>query len=489
MLLIKELLRQVVDPIELRAGANGLNRMITWAHAVDTNDPWLWVEPGDLMMTTGSNLPQDEDGQINWLQRLDAAKVGGVLLEVPPEGLELTPGLLEKADARGMPLITAPRPILFNKIAHLVVESALRSRWERTEMIQRLFSSYTSYLRRGISQDERLQELCRILDAEVCIKHGPTDAVIFHHTSETVSENNATWTKIELPGKGREVAYLKPGSPGLLEDEEFMWHWATLVTMELGFEQVQLDQARSQGAPILRDLLLGRLDSAALTPILEERGIIGDVQLMAIDFLPTSGRHDYVSRIHLIPGLRNEPHLMTEVDGILFIALPRDVDEPLLKRLGAGHNVAIGLSRTISPANRFPEAADQAVNALRHAKVQSQPLVHFDDYVSHQLGVFDRKTAQRKIDATLRPIIKHDCENRTELLHTLRTYLAADRSGTQTAKTLVIHRQTLVYRLKMIQRLTGINPNSTVGIVIFYEALSALEQLEPRYSTPHIMSS
>ncbi|HJF13697.1 MAG TPA: PucR family transcriptional regulator ligand-binding domain-containing protein [Enteractinococcus helveticum] len=483
MLSIEELLRRLKDPVELRAGAAGLNRMITWAHAVDTSDPWLWIEPGDLMMTTGSNLPSDDSGQVDWIQRLNRARVGGILLELPHEGLELTPGLLENADTCGLPLITAKRPILFNKISHLVVESALQSRWERTEMIQRLFSSYTSHLRRGVSQDERLQGLCRILDAEVIIKHGPSNAVIFHHMAETVTQNTTAWTKIELPGTGREVAYLKPYSAGLITDEEFMWHWSTLVTMELGFEQVQLDQTRAHQEPIFRHLLEGQLDSVSLSPILEQRGIVGEIQLMALRVVDDNTKRDIISRIHLIPGLRNEPHLITEIDETLFIALPYPVDDALLARLGAGRHVTIGLSRLISPANQFPEAADQAVNALQYAQSRAMGTAHFDDFVAYHLGVFDRKTAQQRIAEALGPILEHDKENSTNLLHTLRTYLEADRSGTETAKVLMIHRQTLIYRLKMIQRLTDIDPNSTAGIVSFYQALSAFEQLQPRNKT------
>src|SRR5699024_4387392 len=159
---VKELMGHIppAAQMELLAGGAGVNRMITWAHAVDTDDPWLWVEPGDLMMSTGANLPSDEQEQIDWLQRLDSARVSAILLEIPPSGLVLTEGLIQCSDARGLPLITVSQPVQFNKIAHIVVESALRSRWERTEMIQRLFSSYTRHLRRGVSQAERLQELC-----------------------------------------------------------------------------------------------------------------------------------------------------------------------------------------------------------------------------------------------------------------------------------------------------------------------------------------
>jgi purine catabolism regulator len=471
--------------MELLAGGAGVNRMITWAHAVDTDDPWLWVEPGDLMMSTGANLPSDEQEQIDWLQQLDSARVSAILLEIPPSGLVLTEGLIQCSDARGLPLITVSQPVQFNKIAHIVVESALRSRWERTEMIQRLFSSYTRHLRRGVSQAERLQELCRILDAEVYITHTDTDAVIFHHTIESTEGNQLKWQRIELPGRGREVAYLRPGSSGLITDEEFMWHWSTLVGMELGFEAVQLDQMRAQGEPLLRNLIGGKLDAVTLRPLLEQRGLGENVQLIAVEIGDTqmNKKTEYLDRVHLIPGLRNEPHLVCTLDEVLYIALQHPVSGSMLEQIGAGATVVAGLSRPVSAANPYPKAAEQALNALHHARSKAVGSAHFDEFVSHQFGVFDQESIQQRIDKTLGPLIKYDKQNGTELLDTLRTYLEADRSGTNTAKILMVHRQTLVYRLKMVHRLTGINPNSTVGIVTFYDALTSLTHLQPRESS------
>lgn len=490
MLSINELISHVEYDIRLLAGSNGMHRMITWAHAVDTADPWLWVEPGDLMMTTGSNLPSDAAGQVEWLELLNSSRVAGVLIEIPEEGLTLTDELLHAADAQNLPLISAPRPILFNKIAHLVVESALRSRWERTEMVQRLFSSYTGHLRRGMGRRQRLQRLCRILDAEVSITHGPTGSTIFHHTPPSLDAAAHRWVNVELPGLGREVAHVKAASPTLIHDDDFMWHWATLVTMELGFEKVQLDQARKQGQPILLHLIRGDIEVGTIAPLLERFGTAGEVQVVALDITdPDVDRDEYFSQIHLIPGLRDEPQMICELDDVLYLALQYPISKELLSRLGTRESLVAGLSRPVSASNRYPEAAEQALLALKHAQPEGAGFLKFDDYVKHTLGVFDREATQQQIHSTLGPLIEYDSTHGTELLHTLATYLQADRSGTHTAKLLVIHRQTLVYRLKMIQRLTDVDPNSTVGIVTFHSALTALQQLQPRSKIGQVKST
>jgi purine catabolism regulator len=45
------------------AGQAGGTRLVTWAHACDLADPWNWVEPGDLVMTTGGGLPKSAAAQ------------------------------------------------------------------------------------------------------------------------------------------------------------------------------------------------------------------------------------------------------------------------------------------------------------------------------------------------------------------------------------------------------------------------------------------
>jgi len=482
VLSVSELLDHIQDEAKLLAGGDGLGRMITWAHPVDTAEPWLWVAPSDLVMTTGTNLPSNESGQVEWLHLLDSSRVAGILIEIPYDGLDLSDGLIEAAEARNLPLISAPRPILFHKIAHLVVESALRSQWERTEMVQRLFSSYTTHLRRWTARRERLELLSQTLGgAEVMIVHKPTNSVIFHHLPASVHPDPKNRIKTNLPGPGREVAYVTAGSPRLLDDDDFMWHWATLVTMELGFEKVQLDQARAQGQPILHDLLNGRLEASAIQPLLKQRGLTGHVQIVALSTGDSkSDQSDPFSRIHLIPGLREEPNLICDLNGMVYVALRHPISNQLLRRLVSDGETHAGLSRPVSASNRYPEAADQAANALKHARAESIDVVDFDEFVRQRMGVFDRVTAQQQINTVLRPLINYDEKNGTELLNTLSTYLRLDRAGTKTAEVLVIHRQTLVYRLKMIQRLTRIEPNSTEGIVIFHNALTALQRVAPR---------
>ena len=58
MITINGLISARDGELMLIAGAGGADRLVTWAHVCDLPDPWSWVRPGDLLMTTGDGLPR-----------------------------------------------------------------------------------------------------------------------------------------------------------------------------------------------------------------------------------------------------------------------------------------------------------------------------------------------------------------------------------------------------------------------------------------------
>lgn len=62
-----------------------------------------------------------------------------------------------------------------------------------------------------------------------------------------------------------------------------------------------------------------------------------------------------------------------------------------------------------------------------------------------------------------------------DLLETLETFLNHDLNVSETAKTLFIHRNTLIYRLDRITELTGYNPRRIIGAVHLYCAVSLMK--------------
>ena len=77
--------------LTLVAGAQGADRNIGWAHAIELADPTPYLAGGELVMTTGINIGADAAAQADYVARLAAAgtaalavDTGTTLTAVPP---------------------------------------------------------------------------------------------------------------------------------------------------------------------------------------------------------------------------------------------------------------------------------------------------------------------------------------------------------------------------------------------------------------------
>jgi purine catabolism regulator len=63
-----------------------------------------------------------------------------------------------------------------------------------------------------------------------------------------------------------------------------------------------------------------------------------------------------------------------------------------------------------------------------------------------------------------------------ELLTTLASFLRNDRSWQQTAGILHVHRQTVLYRIRKVEQLTGLSVRRTADLATLWVALQSWER-------------
>ena len=59
--------------------------------------------------------------------------------------------------------------------------------------------------------------------------------------------------------------------------------------------------------------------------------------------------------------------------------------------------------------------------------------------------------------ALIEPLREHDRTRRSDLVRTLKTYFASGANASEAADQLFLHRNSMVYRLERIQKLTGLD--------------------------------
>lgn len=126
----------------------------------------------------------------------------------------------------------------------------------------------------------------------------------------------------------------------------------------------------------------------------------------------------------------------------------------------AGYLYRCGVSLPFSRKDKLRNALTQARLALTSgnpdAGTVSKCVDHAYDYFLDLLSD-DHSAATGLIHPALELLQKYDRQHQTELYRTLYTYLRLERNVVATAKSLFIHRNSMLYRLQRIEQLLGLD--------------------------------
>lgn len=147
----------------------------------------------------------------------------------------------------------------------------------------------------------------------------------------------------------------------------------------------------------------------------------------------------------------------------------------------AGAAQACGIAMGVSGPAYGPEAMRAALDEARHAhrlalvRPGSPHVVTSDEIQSHALLLASVPESVRRLfrDRLLGPLLDYDRKNGSELVATLRAFLDCSGSWNKCASTLHIHVNTLRYRIRRIEELTGRDLGSLETRVDFFLALEA----------------
>jgi PucR C-terminal helix-turn-helix domain/GGDEF-like domain len=138
--------------------------------------------------------------------------------------------------------------------------------------------------------------------------------------------------------------------------------------------------------------------------------------------------------------------------------------------------VSIGMSGWHAGRSALPTAYAEAREAAEIAAgtgIHDRAVVLDDVLVDHMLRASPH--GRRILTETLKPLLDYDRAHRSELVPTLRAYLAADANLTRSAGQLTVHPNTVVYRLRRIRELSGRDPHAMGDLQVLFLALKLRE--------------
>jgi hypothetical protein len=130
---------------------------------------------------------------------------------------------------------------------------------------------------------------------------------------------------------------------------------------------------------------------------------------------------------------------------------------------------ADGMTVALSAPRRDPGALHEAVREaellVKLAGTFEVPVLGPDDTYRLLIGVLLRdpdELAQLR-ERTILPLVEYDARHDTDLVATLRAFLAHDGSTTETADAMKLHRHTVGYRLARVHEVSGLSPYESDG--------------------------
>ncbi len=138
-----------------------------------------------------------------------------------------------------------------------------------------------------------------------------------------------------------------------------------------------------------------------------------------------------------------------------------------------------GLCRGPTDLHRSYSQARRAVDVARRFGRRGQ-VVPFEELGLYRLlfQVADPAELRAFVDDVLGPLLVYDRKHQTDFVRTLATYLANNNSLQATARELMVHVNTMTYRIQRIQAITGLDLTRAEDCLLARVALKILEGIE-----------
>jgi purine catabolism regulator len=494
------------------AGHAGLRQAVLWVHNAGVPDAPMWLNGGELVLTTWFNLPSDTDGQVEYIRQMAQRQVAGLVMTVGKYIDAIPQPLRSVADALDFPLIEIPYTVRFVDVARAVNGALSQGNLDRVQRALTINQQLTQIVLEGGGLRELAQRLASLVRHSISIETATFDAIATVNIAAV--DEARRYTQIHGRTDPRLVEALEQGGylPRIretlrpvhlpvmaevgLEMERllapvvvhgmvygYMWIIADdhalseidLMAIESGATIAALmilyqESAQNAEAALKGSLLSQLIQGEALREtVLNDQSMRYGVDLrlpfaMAVVDSDTSALTQITRQLSQLATMQGW-HVVTGQFGgqVVMLVQADDQLEAVLAR--TAERLASGKGRHDRPTRLAVSLAGQGAAHVRKAHQQCLDALAIQGRLNPQLAVVRfadlgylhtlylagaQSLTHNPYVAALGPLLE---ERGRELLHTLEAYLDAGGNGVLTAEKLHIHRSTLNYRLARIEQM------------------------------------
>lgn len=484
------------------AGLNGEDRVIQYVDIMETPDAYKWIRKNELIITTGYTIREDLDAQLRLARQAwadDAAglaiKFGRYIGKVPSEMIELCNRL-------DFPLIALPDEIPYIDITHPIMTGIINLQAEELAYSDDVYKKLTKVALETNSIERIAEELSGILGKEVHIYP--------HNLSKEALSSMDKFKVFPIMIKSSNYGYIAVKSLIPLTEKEMIAieHAKVLAALQrINYELATeshwnerrdlLDDLIS-GKPVNWDLVSARAAEFGFSLEGEKCVCIIDIDRYSAYLLRNklTERESMMFRrsfYHIVQDtVRVYGHIglnfltAQQNDKIILLCpsgddISMDWDKILriirekLGKLGNGVTATCAISNDVKNIMEIPHAyktAQHIITLSRKIYGEGHTIRQKDAELYLILEKIDSISLSNSL---LAPVLRS--KKKDEYLLTLRTYLACDSNVSEAAEKLFIHRNTMQYRLKQIEKLIGQPMDSAETKTLLWLLLKAHELL------------
>ena len=152
------------------AGADRMDTPVRWVHAMELTDVARLLRGGELVLSTGIALPDDERLLADYITELAEVGVAGLAVELGRRYAGQLPGaLVTAADQAGLPLIAFAAEVAFIEITEAVHARIIDAQLDELRVSERLHEMFTELSVAGASPDEIVRQAATLAGRPVIL--------------------------------------------------------------------------------------------------------------------------------------------------------------------------------------------------------------------------------------------------------------------------------------------------------------------------------
>ncbi len=331
---------------EVVAGAGQLDRPVRWVHVAEAADVGVMLTGGEMVLTTGVLLADDEAAQAEYIQSLHRAEASAVVLGLG-RAFPAPPDVMRRAAERcGLPMVVLHRPFPFAELTEEVQSRLVRRKFAAVSLSEAVRTALTGLITGGAPLQSLLDEVAAHSACPVVVTN------LAHRVLATAGERSAVddvlrdweriarqaggsegdgWIRAELGGRGERwgqimlCGYRGDTATGrLLADRAAE---ALVLHRMLGGSAHTWEEQSAQS--LLTDLVSGVVTARHLLPRARAAGL----PVNRRTFVPMVVRDGETAQLDRVLRLLGLPGLVAELaDGVtaVLLSLPRDQDADAL---------------------------------------------------------------------------------------------------------------------------------------------------------------